>query len=122
LPQTLKFPNSFKNPASNRGRIHWRVFRDRLLFTEDHLGGIDEIARNGTYTIVKVFDRGEKDKYKKLKKSSSSFNDYELYVGSKAQQLDPGERLELDELVRITCIASNERVAMDRQISIINKK
>ena len=37
-------------------------------YDEDHLGGVDEIARNGTYKIVKVFDRGEKDQYIKLKK------------------------------------------------------
>lgn len=85
-------------------------------YDEDHLGGIDEIAKGGTYKIVEVFDRGEKDQYISLKKPSKSFNSYEHHVGFKAQQLDPGERIDLDSLVKITCIASNERVTMNSSV------
>ncbi|MEI6143946.1 MAG: hypothetical protein WCP85_32020, partial [Mariniphaga sp.] len=49
-------------------------------------------------------------------KPTKSFNDYEKYVGSKAEQLDPGEMIDLDDLVTITCLASNERVTTDSSV------
>ncbi len=85
-------------------------------YDEDHLGGIDEIAKGGTFKIVEVFDRGEKDQYIKLKTPSKSFNSYEHHVGFKAQQLDPGESIDLDSMVKITCVASNERVTRNSSV------
>src|SRR5688572_23816640 len=79
-------------------------------YHEDHYGGIDELVNAGV-PVLESFDRGEKACcLPESKRNEQTFKDYQAAVGEDAIALRPGDRITLDPLVTITCIAAGGAV------------
>lgn len=75
-------------------------------YHEDHFGGIDDLVKMNV-PVRESYDRGKKEFVKAEEKAKDTFVDYLDTVGEDARGLHPGDRIDLDPLVRVTCIAAS---------------
>jgi L-ascorbate metabolism protein UlaG (beta-lactamase superfamily) len=75
-------------------------------YHEDHYGGIDDLTDPPAITIVNAYDRGDKAFLPGSRTSSSTYQDYDSAIGSRAKHLTRGETIPLDPLMSVTCISS----------------
>ena len=81
-------------------------------YHEDHFGGVDDLVLKQKVLIHKVYDRGFKGSLKK-KARGVAYKGYQREAGWDAERLDPGETINLDPEMTVTCIASNGLVTGD---------
>ena len=75
----------------------------------DHYGNTDDVVNDGIQ-ILETYDRGRRDLVKPADKAKDSYKDYMTAVGEDAHALEPGDTIDLDPLVTITCLASSGAV------------
>ena len=75
----------------------------------DHYGSIDDLVRDGI-TVLESFDRGRRDLVKAEDKTRQRFKEYIASVGEDAIALRPGDTINLDPSVTVTCIAASGAV------------
>lgn len=75
----------------------------------DHYGSIDELVDDGV-PVLESFDRGRRDLLSEEDKQGARFRDYMRTVGEDAVALHPGDTIDLDALVKVSCIASSGEV------------
>ena len=78
-------------------------------YDTDHLGAIDKLVKSG-WQVHSAYDRGYKTGEYNSRKTSREFKDYQKALGYRAERLDPGDVIDLDGQVIITCIASGGRI------------
>jgi beta-lactamase superfamily II metal-dependent hydrolase len=78
-------------------------------YHEDHFGGIDNLIEQGV-TVLEAYDRGRRDTVKASDKAEGTYKDYMREVGEDAHALKPGDVINLDSSVTVTCIASSGAV------------
>lgn len=74
-------------------------------YDEAHYGGIDEVARD--VEIVQAFDRGQKPRLPGATKYSAAYKAYARAVGGVAETLLPGDKIDLDPAMTVTCLSSS---------------
>ena len=81
-------------------------------YHEDHFGGIDDL-KNLNVPILESYDRGRRDLVPAGDKTKGTYKDYMQAVGEDAHALKPGDTINLDPLVSVTCISSSGLVVGD---------
>ena len=72
-------------------------------FHSDHIGGLDEVVNGlggSAHILNTAFDRG--GNY-----DSGAFRDYIKSIGDKRKTISPGQMIDLDDDIKMKCIASN---------------
>jgi competence protein ComEC len=77
----------------------------------DHFGGVHELVEDEEIPVLESYDRGRRDLVKPADKTKTRFKEYMRTVGEDARALEPGDTINLDPLVTITCIAASGVVA-----------
>jgi beta-lactamase superfamily II metal-dependent hydrolase len=75
-------------------------------YHEDHFGGIDDLVEMGV-RVLESYDRGRRDTVVAADKARGTYKDYMEAVGEDAVALSPGDTIDLDPLVRVTCIVAS---------------
>jgi len=75
-------------------------------YHEDHFGGIDDLVNMGV-TVHEAYDRGKKEFVDESDLDNGTFEDYMAAVGEDAHALRPGDTINLDPLVTVTCVAAS---------------
>ena len=76
-------------------------------YHEDHYGGIDDLINNHQVAVLESYDRGEKNYIPASKRNSTTFPGYTNAVGEDAIILRPGDEIQFDPEIRVTCISSS---------------
>jgi len=71
-------------------------------YHQDHFGGLPELLTNLNVNVVNAYDRG-----KEHVDHTGIFNAYEVNLGHRAVALKPGDKINLDPAMTVTCIASS---------------
>ncbi len=80
-------------------------------YHEDHYGGIDDLVNRQGISVLKAYDRGDKQYLRAAKLKEKTYIAYQAAVGSKAVHLKRERVISLDPEMTITCIASGGVVA-----------
>jgi len=75
-------------------------------YHSDHYGGIDDLIKNEHVTVVRAYDRGDKNFLPSDKTTGKTYKDYFSWVGEDALHLTRGQEIQLDSSVKVICISS----------------
>jgi competence protein ComEC len=87
-------------------------------YHSDHYGGVPALVTSQGVTVVKAYDRGAKD-HLGSKTNVPDFKAYETNLGNRAIGLKPGDKIDLDPAMTVTCVASSGAV-MGEQNPVLN--
>ena len=76
----------------------------------DHYGGVPGLVTSQGVSVVKAYDRGAKDRLPASKLNDGDYKDYQTSLGDRASGLKPGDKIDLDPAMTVTCIASSGAV------------
>jgi competence protein ComEC len=82
----------------------------------DHYGGVPDLLTNEGISVVKAYDRGDKD-HLGTKANDNDFKAYQAQLGNRATGLKPGDTIDLDPTMTVTCVSSSGAVIGDQHPS-----
>jgi beta-lactamase superfamily II metal-dependent hydrolase len=76
----------------------------------DHYGGVPDLLTSQGVTVLKAYDRGAKHPFLGAKTNETDFKAYQTNLGNRATGLKPGDTIDLDPTMTVTCISSSGAV------------
>jgi len=90
-------------------------------YHDDHYGGVPGFVTSQSVNVVKAYDRGAKDHFKSEKTNSPAYQAYQTSLGHRATALKPGDTIDVDPTMTVTCIASSGAAIGEQNPSLVSE-